>query len=92
MRRLELGRVMATPAALEALAEARMAPSELLGRHAAGDWGELDAGDRRENRRSLEHGLRVLSSYPLPGHHGAKVWVLTGADRSATTILMPSDY
>ena len=89
---MELGRVVATPAALEALAVARVAPSELLGRHAAGDWGELDAHDRRANRRSLEQGLRVLSSYPLPGCPGAKVWVLTEADRSVTTILTPSDY
>ena len=60
-----------------------------LARHASGDWGELDAHDRRENERSLIHGWRVLSSYPV----GEKViWVITEADRSYTTILLPEEY
>lgn len=68
-----------------------MEPRELLRRHLSGDWGELDAHDRRENERSLKHGFRVLSSYPV-GEDGQKVWVITEADRSSTCLLLPSEY
>ncbi|MDP9457823.1 MAG: hypothetical protein M3Q49_12675 [Actinomycetota bacterium] len=86
---LPLGRVLATPGALRALSEAGKDPLRLLARHALGDWGELDAHDRRENERSLENGWRVLSSYPVGDE---KIWALTEADRSCTTILLPSEY
>ena len=86
---LPLGRVLTTPGALRLLRDAGEDPFDYLARHASGDWGELDAQDRRENRRSLKHGWRVLSSYPV----GEKViWVITEADRSVTTILLPEEY
>ena len=88
---LTLGRVVATPGALNVLLEAGEDPFRYLARHAAGDWGDLDAHDRRENQRSLKNGWRVLSSYPI-GEDGTKVWVITEADRSVTTILLPSEY
>ena len=88
---LSLGRVVATPGALRALSEAGEDPLRLLARHASGDWGELDAHDRRENQRSLKNGWRVLSSYPI-GKNSSKIWVITEADRSSTTILLPSEY
>ncbi len=91
MPRFSLGRVMATPRALSALDEASVDPLALLHRHAAGDWGEIPACDAKENERSLRHGWRVLSSYPI-GEDGGKVWVLTEATREATTILLPSEY
>ena len=87
---LEFGAVVATPGALEALAVARVEPRELLARHRGGDWGEIPPEDARENARSLEHGWRVLSSYPL--QTGVKIWILTEADRSATTLLLPEEY
>ena len=71
------------------LDEAGKDPLSLLSRHASGDWGELDAHDRRENEISLKHGWRVLSSYPVAEK---KVWIITEADRSVTTILLPEDY
>ena len=86
---LPLGRVLATPGALRALSEAGKDPLRLLLRHATGDWGELDAHDRRENQRSLRNGWRILSSYPIGN---VKIWVITEADRSSTTILLPSEY
>ncbi len=88
--RFELGVCVSTPGALEALAEAGVFPLSLLRRHASGDWGELDAHDRRANNAALKHGTRLLSSYALPS--GAKVWILTEADRSATTMLLPDEY
>jgi len=87
-----LGAVVATPGALEALAEARVPPLTLLRRHASGDWGELDAHDRRANKRALKYGTRLLSSYPLGENGAGKVWILTEASREVTTILLPSEY
>ena len=89
MGRLPLGRLVATPGALELLSEAGEDPLGYLARHASGDWGDLDAQDRRENERSLKHGWRVLSSYPVGGK---TVWVITEADRSVTTMLLPEEY
>ncbi len=86
-----LGRVVATPGALTALEEAGVDALTLLRRHARGDWGALYAADRKENARSVKHGWRILSSYPL-GENGSKVWILTEADRSATTLLRPEEY
>ncbi len=87
---LGLGAVVATPGALAALGAAGVDPSELLRRHASGDWGEVPPEDARENALSLERGLRVLSSYPL--RTGARVWVITEADRSSTCLLLPEEY
>ena len=87
--RLPLGRVAATQGALRVMAGAGEDPSSYLARHASGDWGELSPHDRRENERSLRHGWRVLSSY---GVGGSCVWVITEADRSVTTILLPEEY
>ena len=86
-----LGRVVATPGALSVLAEASVGPLALLRRHASGDWGEVPREDARENERSLKHGWRLLSSYPL-GEDGSRVWVITEADRSSTCLLLPEEY
>ena len=87
---LPLGRCVATPGAIRALEEAGVSPASLLIRHASGDWGELDAHDRTENEISLKNGFRILSSYALG--NGAKIWVITEADRSSTCLLLPSEY
>ena len=59
-------------------------------RHLTGDWGEVDEHDQQENERSLTIGCRLLSAYTLPT--GEKLWIITEADRSVTTILLPSEY
>jgi len=84
----ELGRIVATPGALEVLSPEE--PLALLQRHQSGDWGEVPPADARENRLSVKRGFRVLSSYTVAS--GERVWVLTEADRSSTTILTPSEY
>jgi len=71
------------------MAGARVHPRTFLRRHAAGDWGDICGADRRENELSLEHGWRVLSSYTVGD---TRIWVITEADRSATTILLPEEY
>lgn len=85
-----LGQVVATPAALEALATAGRTADEFISRHVCGDWGDLGADDTAENQLSLAEGLRIFSSYAVST--SLKVWVITEADRSATCILLPSDY
>jgi hypothetical protein len=86
---LPLGRVVATPGALKLLTEKGEHPSELLARHATGDWGDLCAFDRRQNESALREGYRVFSSYKVPA---GRVWIITEADRAVTTILLPEDY
>lgn len=86
---LPLGRVVATPGALELLSEAGEEPFRYLTRHASGDWGDLDAQDRQENERSLENSSRIFSSYAVGEE---RIWIITEANRSATTILLPWEY
>jgi hypothetical protein len=86
---LPLGRVVATPGALRLLGKSGGHPFDYLARHATGDWGELCAFDRRQNEIALREGLRVLSSYDVPA---GRVWIITEADRSVTTILLPEEY
>ena len=88
--RFPLGQIVATPGALEALEQAGENSITVLRRHLAGDWGEVDDDDRRENERSLADGCRLLSAYTLSS--GTRLWVITEADRSATTLLLPSEY
>lgn len=90
MTALDLGFACATPGALRALEAAGQTADEFLARHEAGDCGEVNAGDWEENELSIREGLRVLSAYTLAT--GVKVWVITEADRSATTILLPEEY
>lgn len=85
-----LGRTVATPGALEALAVAKQDSSELLTRHVTGDWGDVPREDAAENELSVKQGFRILSSYTLKT--GSKVWVITESDRSATTLLLPEEY
>ena len=84
------GSVVATPGALEAFRASGEEPLPFLRRHLAGDWGELDEHDRRENELSLEHDWRILSAYRLS--NGTRFWIITEADRSSTCVLLPSEY
>ncbi len=88
--RFALGQIVATPGALRSLQESGQSPLELITRHVTGDWGELGKEDKQENERSVEKGYRILSAYRL--RSGEKVWVITEADRSVTTILLPAEY
>ncbi len=88
--KFRLGTVVATPGALRALEESGESAIDLLYRHVSGDWGELDEDDRRENESSLVHGFRLLSAYPL--RSGERIWIITEADRSVTTLLLPDEY
>jgi hypothetical protein len=88
--RLNLGRLLSTPGALAALEEANQSPLEFIQRHQCGDWGNVCSEDAAENERSLSAGDRILSSYSLKT--GTKIWIITEADRAATTVLLPEEY
>ena len=85
-----LGQVVATPGAIVALLEAEQTPHEFLARHLAADWGDLVEEDKQANERALRQGSRLFSAYTL--NTGVKVWLITEADRSATTFLLPEEY
>ena len=87
--RFPLGFVVATPGPESALSPADVA--EALARHAAGDWGELCAEDRQANEHALACGGRLLSVYRTRGS-GERFYVVTEADRSTTTLMLPAEY
>jgi hypothetical protein len=88
--RFKPGFLTATPGALEALEDAKQSPTEFLARHMNGDYGEVCKADAEENELSIREGFRILSVYRT--NKGVKIWLLTEADRSATTILLPEEY
>ena len=85
-----LGPVYATPGAAAALEESDESPLPYLTRHVCGDWGEVPEEDKAENDFSVTNGYRILSSYKTA--KGVKFWIITEWDRSATTLLLPSEY
>jgi len=86
----DLGQLVATPGALAALEKTGQNAMEFLSRHVSGDWGELPQEDKDENQLSLTKGFCLLSSYRTSA--GDKIWVITEADRSHTTLLLPDEY
>ncbi len=86
----DLGQVVATPGALDALRRSSQSPAEFLRRHVSGDWGDVDAHDSQANWDALREGGRLLSSYKT--RLGDVLWVITEADRSSTCLLLPSEY
>jgi hypothetical protein len=88
LQKFPLGQVVATPGVIAAIPNAEM--MRTLARHARGDWGELCPEDAQENELSLREGFRLLSAYT--SSTGVKFWIITEADRSATTFLLPDEY
>lgn len=88
--RFTLGKCVATPGAIQALMSAGQTPFEFLSRHVRGDWGEIPPEDWEENEFSLTRELRILSAYRT--RTGERLWVITEADRSLTTLLLPEEY
>lgn len=84
-----LGRCVATPGALQALSKAGIDPAGLLTRHVGGDWGQVCKEDAKANEDALKYGTRLFSVYMLKG---TRYYVITEADRSSTTILLPHEY
>ena len=85
-----LGHCAITHGAMTALEAIHVEPATLLRRHQCGDWGNLCQQDRQTNYEAVTDGFRVFSAYELTS--AVRVWVITDADRSSTTILLPDEY
>lgn len=94
--RFELGQIVSTPGALAACSNVQL--HKCLARHLTGDWGCICADDREANEEALSGGERLLSAYPIDpakpceGFGPNTLWIITEADRSATTFLLPDEY
>jgi hypothetical protein len=99
---LTTGVVVITSGASQRLEEAREQPgeyaAECLARHQRGDWGNVDHEDRLTNDEAVRTGYRVISSYAIDPNGDRKgwgenaLWIITEADRSATTLLLAEEY
>ena len=97
--RFQLGNLYITPGASEAIGSLQADPFELFYRHACGEWESLCLADKQANEDALRYGSRILSAYELTPSmdvegttEPVKVWIITEADRSITTMLLPSEY
>lgn len=95
MSKFDLGRVVATPGALEALTKAGVAINSLLKRHEAGDWGDVSPEDWWLNAEAMNDGGRLFSVYKIA--EGTKIWLITEAvgddgKRASTCALLPGEY
>ena len=87
---IPLGRILATPGALAACQASGDVPADFLRRHECQDWGNVGADDWARNDEALRVGNRIVSSYRLK--NGETIWIITEADRSVTTLLLPDEY
>ena len=97
--RFDTGRIVATRGATALFARAAVAPYTFLNRHIRGDWGKVDDEDAAANEAALKYGARVVSVYDVtvPYPDSARtttetLWIITEADRSVTTLLLPEEY
>ena len=92
----DLGQIVATPGALAATTDEQR--RHYLGRHSIGDWGRVDGEDWQTNDDAVLNGFRILSAYPIDPKKPCKgfgentLWIITEADRSVTTFLLPDEY
>jgi hypothetical protein len=86
--RFTLGQLVMTPGAMAKITQELMIIS--LSRHVRGDWGDVDKDDRAANEQAVHDNYRILSSYPA--EDGEPFWIITEADRSSTTLLLPDEY
>ena len=89
LRRFPLGSVVSTRRALNLLSAHNRSPLTFLARHQTGDWGEVPPDDAKANEEALKTGARLMSAYTIDSE---RLWVITEADRSVTTLLLPSEY
>ena len=95
--RFKPGKIIGTPACLEAIEQADQTAWTFIARHLVGDWGIVDVDDAQANNEALIDGSRLLSAYLLNDELNTKIWVITEAandngHREATTLLLPEEY
>ena len=89
-----LGTCYLTPGIQELIEQHQLPLPEFMYRHQTGDWSEMSAEDQQENKLSLQEGYRIFSAYQYKPNteFSTKIWIITEADRSSTTVLLPSEY
>lgn len=87
---ISLGQVLVTPGVLDMLEALQLSPLPFVVRHVSGDWGDICSEDRQANAEALVHSFRLMSVYVLSATQ--RLWIITEADRSSTTLLMPEEY
>jgi len=90
--KFRIGALVMTQGVSELMKEHGLEPLGFVSRHIVGDWGELPDEDKEANENSITNGGRIFSAYDLFGFPEKRLWVITEADRSCTTILLPSEY
>ena len=88
-RLFNFGHVVATPGFIALIGENKTVAAKFLAMHVSGDWGLVDREDGEANDEAVRDGYRILSAYEL---NGTKFWIITEADRSVTTFLLPEEY
>lgn len=86
----EHGALIISPGVDALMKAERLDPFHYFGRHILGNWGDICDEDRQLNEDALIFGYRLMSVYDI--EPGLKLWIITEADRSATTILLPEEY
>jgi hypothetical protein len=89
-QKFPLGQIVATPGAIVAMQKSGDSANALLMRHSSGDWGDVCEGDKKLNDEGNHGGDRLLSAYKLRDE--TTIWIITEADRSVTTFLLPDEY
>lgn len=94
MSKFMMGKLVATPAALDLLVKHNMTPDRFVQRHMSGDWGDVDAEDAAANEAAVDDGGRLLSAFVIGED---RLWIITEAvndwgERLSTTLLLPTDY
>ncbi|MFZ6689301.1 hypothetical protein ACO0K0_16275 [Undibacterium sp. SXout11W] len=85
-----LGQVLTTRGAFDKMTELGISAKDLIFRHVTGDWGDLCESDQQENVKAIHSEAQVFSSYIISTD--IKIWIITEADRSSTTLLLPDEY
>ncbi|MCC6175752.1 MAG: hypothetical protein IT305_10655 [Chloroflexi bacterium] len=93
---IALGRAVSTPGVAALIANHPGINTGLLNslrRHARGACPNLTDDDLQENAFSIKRGYRAMTSWQLGrGRDEATIWIITEADRSVTTLLLPSEH
>jgi hypothetical protein len=96
MQKFKLGQLTMTRGVNDTIADHKQFAKFVLAsldRYRAGDWGEMEQADKNSNEEAVTSGdLRIFAAYEHPSRKEWKIWIITEADRSSTTILFPSDY
>lgn len=91
----ELGEIIATKGVADVMnadKDFKKFCLEKLVNHSFGEWGDLCKRDKKLNDEALTNGTRILSAYEYESDLSKKIWIITEADRSHTTILFPDEY